>query len=313
MIDNYDYKSFTHIERLGTEDTEGILTGTCFISPKVDGTNACIWAMPDGSIRVGSRKRELSEEEDNAAFWVWCNSTNEEAIALRAFCKNYPRLIVYGEFGCGKVGHIKRYEPDCQQHLLIFAVLDREERRYLAYTEWLPLIQQNDAYNSIMPWIIPHFQIKNPSQEKLDEMLNNNHYMLDSDTIGEGIVIENPDFVNRYGHRVMAKIVRDEYKQDKAKKKPRPVIEPGQIEQSIIDNYVTDAELTKTRARVMTTLGIEDMHKNGKAISMFIETVYHDCVLNECAKWAKKFKQPTVDFATLKSLSAVKAREFLNL
>ena len=31
------YRSYQHVERLGTTETNGILDGTCYISPKIDG------------------------------------------------------------------------------------------------------------------------------------------------------------------------------------------------------------------------------------------------------------------------------------
>ena len=34
------YRSYQHVERLGTTETNGNLDGTCTIFPKIDGTNA---------------------------------------------------------------------------------------------------------------------------------------------------------------------------------------------------------------------------------------------------------------------------------
>lgn len=56
------YKPYQHIERLGTQETEGILDGTCHIFPKIDGTNATVYLGDDGNLHGGSRKRELTIE-----------------------------------------------------------------------------------------------------------------------------------------------------------------------------------------------------------------------------------------------------------
>lgn len=53
------YRSYQHVERLGTTETNGILDGTCYIFPKIDGTNATVWLGDDNTLRAGSRKREL--------------------------------------------------------------------------------------------------------------------------------------------------------------------------------------------------------------------------------------------------------------
>ena len=37
------YKSYQHIEKLGTSETEGILKGEVHLSYKIDGSNGCIY------------------------------------------------------------------------------------------------------------------------------------------------------------------------------------------------------------------------------------------------------------------------------
>ena len=34
-----EFKKYQHIERLGTLEVEGIELGTCYVFPKIDGTN----------------------------------------------------------------------------------------------------------------------------------------------------------------------------------------------------------------------------------------------------------------------------------
>ena len=54
------YKSYQHIEKLGTSETEGILKGEVHLSYKIDGSNGCIYLKDNGELGFGSRKRELS-------------------------------------------------------------------------------------------------------------------------------------------------------------------------------------------------------------------------------------------------------------
>lgn len=61
------YRSYDHVERLGHEDTDGLTIGKVHVFPKLDGTNAVVWW--DGErVRCGSRRREISIEDDNAGF-----------------------------------------------------------------------------------------------------------------------------------------------------------------------------------------------------------------------------------------------------
>ena len=66
-----DFRRYDHVVRLGHQDVEGIDLGRVFVFPKIDGTNASLWADPvigEGgmepdffSIRAGSRNRELRD------------------------------------------------------------------------------------------------------------------------------------------------------------------------------------------------------------------------------------------------------------
>ena len=51
---------YAEIERFGTDEVKGIELGECYVFPKIDGTNASIWADPAGPMGCGSRKRKLS-------------------------------------------------------------------------------------------------------------------------------------------------------------------------------------------------------------------------------------------------------------
>ena len=62
------FTRYQHLERFGTTDVLNIEIGTCYVFPKIDGTNACVW-MSDGELQAGSRKRKLTLESDNAGFY----------------------------------------------------------------------------------------------------------------------------------------------------------------------------------------------------------------------------------------------------
>lgn len=37
------FNKYQHVEKLGNKEVEGINIGTCYVFPKIDGTNASIW------------------------------------------------------------------------------------------------------------------------------------------------------------------------------------------------------------------------------------------------------------------------------
>lgn len=304
------YKSFKHVVRYDSDDGEGILCGKCNISYKLDGTNSVLWWDDDtDTIGAGSRTRKLSETKDNAGFYAWANSNNAEAEILRNFLCEHPQYIIYGEFGVGQVAHIKDYNADARNYLWIFDMFDFQEDHYLADEVWRPMLEEAGAGQ----WIIPiAATIENPTPDQLAEIAKNNKFLLDNaNHPGEGVVIRNINFRNKYGHYEIGKLVLDEYKQNKAKPKKVEYVE-GEVEQAIVDTYLTDAELSKTMAKVVLACGADAFdNKNGKMVGMFLNWVMKECVLEECATWIKKFRNPVVNFSLLDSLVKAKARKYI--
>ena len=84
--------------------------------------------------------------------------------------------------------------------------------------------------------IDPIDKIVNPTNEQLMKLLESNHYLMQGDEIGEGIVIKNYGYRNRYGRQTWAKIVRAEFHKTKGTPKPK-IIGLSEIEQAIVDKY----------------------------------------------------------------------------
>lgn len=63
-----NFKSYMHVERLSSQDCEGLLDNdNVVVTAKVDATNACVWYDPEQNrLRTGSRKREINLNKDNA-------------------------------------------------------------------------------------------------------------------------------------------------------------------------------------------------------------------------------------------------------
>ena len=86
-----EFIKYTHLERFGTDEVDGINIGKCHIFPKLDGTNASFWF--DGAIQCGSRNRLLSVNEDNAGFMNWLiTQENHKKLAMA-----HPSYVFYGE------------------------------------------------------------------------------------------------------------------------------------------------------------------------------------------------------------------------
>lgn len=303
-----------HVERFDKQDCDGILDGRCYVSFKLDGTNASIWADTDGNIHCGSRTRELTLEEDNAGFMAWVLSDDVEAAELCKWCVANPNCHIFGEWGVGRVGNLKKYTCAKENRLYLFGAcysLEKVDEEGNPVVVWIhPADMLNE--DALAKFMIPIIEVENPTLEQLMTIADNNHYLLPQDVKGEGIVINNPDFINRYGKNVLAKIVLDEYKQNKSKKQ-NSAPEDGEVESWIVDKYCTEAEMSKTAAKICNALGIESVTDSGKGIGMFLNTLFHDAILQECDDWGNNKRVKTINFPMMKNLTFVAGRKFLGL
>lgn len=305
---------YNHVIRLDHPDIEGLLDGTITYSPKIDGSNASIrWDEENNCIAAFSRNRRLSAEKDNAGFYAWANSDDEEAKFLRNFCFMNPDLIIYGEWtGQNKfIGSIKDYDPYALGKMWIFDVYNTTTGEYYPDAEWRDAL--HIAWNGAFPWCVPYGVVTNPTMEKLLEIAKENTFLLThANHPGEGIVIRRQGYKNKYGRYEIGKLVLDEFKQNQ--KKQKTPIEPGEIEKAIVESYVTPAELAKAKSKVCVLCDADEFNlKNGKMIGMYLNMVWDDAILDEIKAILKKFKKPTIDFAMLNRLCNDKAREYIGL
>ena len=308
-----NFKSYTHVERLSSQDCAGILDNDVVnVTAKVDATNACVWYDPEQNrLRTGSRKREINLNKDNAGFAEWIeNSEDNEVYFLLKACSDHPQWIVYGEWMAKFVGQIKDYNQEAKYHMYIFDVYDREKGYYLSDQEWRTEL----AGYGLGPWFVELLAtLDHPTMDEIAEIAKNNKFLLDNaNHPGEGVVVKAPGWLNQYGHQVYGKLVLDEYQQDKKTSK-KVSLNPGEIEQMIVDTYITDAELGKSVAKTVVACNIEEFDtKNPKCVGMFVNDVWNT-LTDECGNWCKKFKMPVVDFGKLKGICQQKTRNYIGL
>ena len=289
------FKEYTHVENLNNVEAEGILKGYCHLFPKLDGTNGSVWNDAN-AIKAGSRKRELSVEHDNAGFKQWVI----ENLKLRNFfIANKDRYRLFGEW---LVPHnLKTYLNVAWRQFYIFDVYDRQKHEYLPYVEYATWL--NGFGLNVIPCIKT---VLFPTQDYLMDVVNSNNYLIKKDCgLGEGIVIKNYDFINKYGRFTYAKIVRDECKQRQGKKKQKNRLQKGQLEEIIVDKYITIMVCNKAYAKIVN----ETDGWSGKCIGRLLNTIFHELVVEETWNILKKFRNPTIDFRQLQRLCNEKIKE----
>lgn len=283
-----EYKSYQHVCRLGTEDVEGILDGTCYIMPKIDGTNGCLY-LDNGEVKAGSRRKELSEHQDNQGFWR--HFTKDKRI--KSYLEKHPTHRLYGEFL--KPHSLKTYKDNAWDKFYVFDVVEDDGTKfeYLRYEDYTPLLEEFEI--DYIPLLA---KIENPSQNDIEALLTKNTYLIkDGFGTGEGIVIHRPDFVNKYGRTVWAKVISEEFASTRADKSRKNIYKnlDTPIEKRIVNKYITKSVVDKEYHKIIENGNVEKKI----LIPRLLNTCYHVLVEEETWNIVQDYKKPVIDFKKL--------------
>jgi len=282
-----EFQKYQHIERLGTSETHGILDGMVWVFPKIDGSNSQLFVDEDGRLMAGSRNRELTLASDNAGFFNWAVYQG----VFFNFFEEHPDLRLYGEWLCPHT--LRTYRDDAWRNFYVFDVM-REDGSYLTYEEYQPLMEKFG-----IEYIPPICKVENPTIERIQAQLEKNGYLIkDGMGIGEGIVIKNYSYQNKYGRQTWAKIITNEFKATHGKKEVTEIKERTQVEQAIVDKYITLALCEKEYAKIEVSEG----EWTSKLIPRLLNTIYFCLISEESWNFVKEFKNPIVDFKRLSYL-----------
>lgn len=321
------FRPYNHLEQFGRLEVQGIEIGTVHVFPKLDGTNASVWADSVGNLRCGSRRRVLTAGDDNAGFFAWVSSADPKAIALRHLALACPSLIFYGEW---MVPHtLKTYRDDVWRRFYIFDVYDRHTDRYLSFDEYAPILRSYmTVVLSARPDIIePLCTITNPSPDQLLQQVETNTYLIaDGAGLGEGVVLKNYGWTNRHGRQSWAKVVRNAFREENHRAFGTP--EKGgefQVEIAIVEEFVTPHLVGKTHAKVLLELaneaGIDTSDPNwqqyvqtkyrAKVIPQLLGRVFHDLIAEDFWAILKKHMKmhPVINFKVLQARTTSRVKE----
>jgi len=303
-----EFTKYQHIERLGNSEVQGILNGVVYVYPKLDGTNAQIWTN-DGLVHhFGSRRRELTLDNDNAGFMTTLlgppRTTNDRY--LLDMVLGYPGCRFHGEWLIPR--SLKTYTEDAWKRFYLFDIT-----RYNPATERVEHVHYEalkdicDQYG-FTDYIAPLRILVNPTVADCHKCLKENNYMIqDGAGVGEGVVLKNYAYWSKYGRQTWAKIVTSEFKDKNRKKMGASVSKCRKLGEDKLANRLTCAMVDK----VVANIEAECDGWSSKYIPRLIETVWRDFVTEELYNGLKKLKQheQTVNFRTLRGFVNQKIRE----
>lgn len=295
-----NFIKYQHVERIGREECEGVLNGTVYVEPKIDGTNSCVW-LENNKVHAGSRTRELSLENDNDNFYKEILQ-NEN---IKKYLFDHPNRILYGEY---LIKHtIKYYKDDAWKKFYVFDILEvnGDDSHYIPYDEYSKELEQ--YHITYIPLLA---KIENPTIEDLSKLLKENHYLLkDGDYIGEGIVCKNYNYKNKYGRVVWGKIVADEFFKTKSLlRQKNHEIKESEFENRIAYEYISDAVIEKEYAKLKLEF---PEAKQNEMIGKLLSSVFDTFITEDLVTVVRKYKNCKIDFRVLKKASDNRCKEVL--
>lgn len=280
---------FPKIRRFGSDEVEGILQGTVYVQEKVDGANCSFYINEEGTLSIASRNRELQRGDkclignDFRGLMAYTKFHKE----IEAMCRKYPEGIFYGEW-C--VYHTLKYHEGVTEQVWFYDIYSTADHKFCDNKIACKIFEEEGV--KFIPIIAT---LENPKIEDLDQFMHVNQFQAHPDQ--EGIVIKNPEFVNRYGRTQWAKRLNEAFHEKKVEVWGEDAHKLD-TEEKICYNYVTLGRIKKILNK------IED---EGKSIAVertgeLLGRVYNDIVTEEIWDILKKYKNPTIDFKKLNNL-----------
>lgn len=292
------FKKYQHIERFDNPNVKDIEIGECLIFPKIDGSNGQVYLGDDGNIKAGSRNRELTLENDNLGFFEYVLNNNN----IKEYIHSHPTHRLYGEW---LVPHsLKTYRNDAWKKFYIFDIcIDKEngDVEYIPYDIYKPLL---DAFK--LDYIQPLMKIINGTYDQFIKCLEQNIFLIENGKgVGEGIVIKNYNYYNKFGKQIWAKIITSEFKEVHARTMKSPIVNNYTHEERIIDEFCTEAFIEKEFTKLLNEKGKWD----NKYIPELLGRIWYEFINEECWNIIKKYKNPTINFKLLNNLMIKKIKQ----
>lgn len=281
------HRHYGKIHRLGKDETEGILDGLCVVQEKIDGANTSIWVGPDGKLWMGSRTRILRDNEEFNGFVPYVKAHE----GINALLTLHPNYRLYGEW---LVRHTVAYRETAYRKFYLFDIWDGT--KYLTAADVQVLAEE---FN--IPAVPVYGVFENPTADAIKALAGNSAF----GDRGEGIVIKNLDFKNKFGDCVFAKIVTNAFMEDNAVAfGGNNKFSKTYFELWAVNKYMTLPRVKKVMDKTQPEI---DKKLDMEHIPRICNTAFHDLVQEEM--WDIIQKVPAMDFKDFRRLAFKKAKQ----
>lgn len=281
------FRKYQKIHRLGKEETDGILDGICYVQEKIDGANASIWMDDHGVIQCGSRNRHLIDDDFNGFVKYVKNHSG-----INNFLESHYNLTLYGEW---LVQHTVQYSDKAYKKFYLFDVLCSSSGGFADPVE-VESIAGRYGINCV-----PTFgKFDNPSTDQIIAMVGKSQLS----TKGEGVVIKNMEFVNKFCDLVYAKVVSADFKEmNLLAFEDNDKHFDSYNEMYFVNKYMTIQRVEKVVKKLQPEI---NGRLSMKHIPRICETAYHDMLAEEIWDVSKKIE--SINFKKLRNIAYKKAK-----
>lgn len=229
-----DILKYTDVVRYGKSNTQGVLQEGDYISitEKIDGANAsfCLDNTNELGVSCYSHNTILTEENRLRGFYDWIL---DNIIPIKN--KLSSRYRYYGEW---LVPHKVVYKKEMYNNFYLFSIWDEEKQEYLSDD-----IVKAEAIRLDLKTVTYFYEGNYISFEHLMKFVGKSDKTLEPNT-GEGIVVKNVKYKDKYGHQMFVKLVSEKFAEVQKQKRPKnPNIDSALIEK--IKSVLTTARIDK--------------------------------------------------------------------
>lgn len=258
-----EQKKYHSIVRYGHKSTQDVLNkgDKIIIQEKIDGANAS-FSVVDGELKCWSRNKELSASNTLSGFYVWAKENLDVNQLLEG-------VVYFGEWTA--------------QHKVVYEGYEKQFFLYDVYNlhleEYVSFSMVRDESKRLGLQLVPVFYDGEfESFEQLKSYVGRtelNGKLCGKDS-GEGIVVKNVTYRDRFGKQLFVKLVVDafaEIQQQKQPKDPKKVFSPEELK---VRECVTISRVEKQLFKMIEDgvleqdYGIEEMAKILKHVSPMV-------------------------------------------
>lgn len=268
-----EIKKYTDIIRYGKQGTQDVIKEGDYITitEKLDGANASFTLDIESALGVScySRNQVLTEENRLRGYYDWIINN---IVPIKV--KLNPNYRYIGEWLCQ---HKIIYKEDVYKNFYLFSIWNEETQQYLHDD-----IVKSEANKLGLKTPEYFYEGQYVSFEHLMSFVGKSNLTLEPNT-GEGIVVKNSSYFDRFGKQVFVKLVSEKFAEVQKQKLPKNPNKDSIFIESI-KSVLTKARIEKLLYKLLDEQLIADNYSisdMGSLLKLLGGRVHEDIVKEE--------------------------------